>query len=104
MYYGASVSALHDLWTSRGYRLVGVSSEGLNLFFVRDDHCHPAWGLTVAEAYVAPSFSPSLGPDGVPLAHLTRREALAPVRDLPLVDTRSGDRLRVADVLDEVDA
>lgn len=104
VYYGASVTALHDLWTGRGYRLVGVSSEGLNLFFVRDDHCHPSWGLSVAEAYVAPSFSPSLGPAGVPLAHLPRREALAPARDLPLVNTRTGARLRVADVLDEVDA
>lgn len=104
VYYGASVRALHDLWTARGYRLVAVSSEGLNLFFVHEDHCHPSWGLSVEAAYTAPSFSPSLTADGVPLAHLPRREALAPVADLPLVDTRTGERLRVADVLDRVDA
>ena len=64
----------------------------------------PAWGRTPQEAYLPPAFSPSLRSDGVLIAQVPRREALAPVADFPLVDTRSGGRVRVADVLDEVDA
>jgi len=51
-YCGASLAALHALGQEKGYRLVGVGSNGINAFFVRDDVAGDLWDLTPAEAHV----------------------------------------------------
>lgn len=52
LYFGASLAALEKLGRSKGYRLVGCDSHGVNAFFVRDElapETLPA--RTSAEAY-----------------------------------------------------
>lgn len=99
VYYGASISAFSSLWGRRGYRLVAVSPEGLNLFFVKEDYCQPSWGLAPTEAYRSPSFSPAITPDGRPFSELALPDALASAAGLPLVDTASGQTLSVAGLI-----
>lgn len=104
MYFGASLPAFDDLCRERGYRLVGTTSQGLNAFFVDSRLDVPATWTSGDEAYTAPTFSPMVLPDGRPVATLSPADALEPVRSLPLVDTRMGGQLQVADLIAELAA
>ncbi len=58
---GATLSALDDLATRFGYRLVGCSSFGANAFFVREDVARAAAGLPAADpqdAYWPAAWNP----------------------------------------------
>lgn len=55
-YFGASLAALHDLASRRGYELVGYDSMGVNAFWVRAGEPHGLRALTPAEAWVAPGY------------------------------------------------
>lgn len=52
LYFGASLAALHHLGRQKGYRLLGVTSQGVNAFFVRNDIAGDLWSLTPSAAYV----------------------------------------------------
>ena len=52
IYQGASLAALHHLARRKSYRLVGVTSTGINAFFVRDDVAGDLRDLTPEQAYV----------------------------------------------------
>lgn len=54
--YGASIAALHDLGTSKGYSLVAGNSAGNNVFFVRNDVLGELRPLAPAEAFRAARF------------------------------------------------
>ncbi|MDW3219593.1 MAG: hypothetical protein R8F63_13355 [Acidimicrobiales bacterium] len=55
-YFGASLAALHDLASRRGYELVGCDSMGVNAFWVRAGESHGLRALTPAEAWVEPGY------------------------------------------------
>jgi hypothetical protein len=51
-YHGASLKAMEHLGRSKGYRLVGCDSDGVNAFFVREDLAAPGLNTVgAAEAY-----------------------------------------------------
>jgi hypothetical protein len=64
VYLGASLAALHHLGAELGYRLVGVGSNGVNAFFVRDDVAGDLWNLTPEAAYVRSRVRTARGADG----------------------------------------
>ncbi|MBA2945193.1 hypothetical protein [Streptomyces himalayensis] len=63
-FYGASLSALHHLGVARGYRLVGVGSNGVNAFFVRNDVAGHLWDLSPSQAFVRSRVRTARGADG----------------------------------------
>ncbi|MFD9482972.1 hypothetical protein [Streptomyces sp. NPDC059991] len=63
-YFGASLAAFHHLGTELGYRLVGVGSNGVNAFFVREDVAGDLWNLTPRAAFVRSRVRTARGPDG----------------------------------------
>jgi hypothetical protein len=98
LYYGASLRALADLAERKGYRLVGCNSAGNNAFFVRKDVLGTLPARSPAEAFVASRFCESRNPDGR-LSFVRRRSGqLALLRDLPVVDVRTGHEGRIGEM------
>lgn len=95
LYFGCSLGALHHLATSRGYSLVGSTSDGVNAFFVRNDVMPKGLrALTVAEAYVASKFRESRHPD-LSLSYVGGTDRIELIRGLPVVNvlTRAEEKL-----------
>jgi len=97
LYGGASLPALAHLGRRKGYRLVGANSAGNNAFFVREDVAGSLPAVTPREAFVPGRFRSSRDQGGN-LSFLDRKEGLALIADLPLVDVETGATLRVRDV------
>ena len=95
LYFGASLAALCDLAGGKGYRFVGSNSAGINAYFVREDVAGNLPGLTAAEGWVRSLHRESRGCDGAPTYLDPHTEGLALLRELPLVDVRSGQILRI---------
>ena len=55
--YGASLTALNDLATEKGYALVGCNSQGNNAYFVQRDRLGTLLSLSVEDAFVESRFS-----------------------------------------------
>lgn len=98
VYYGASLAAFDRLLAANGYTLVGCNSAGNNAFFVRDDCRADVAARTVAEAYRPRRFVEHRDVNGALTGTRDRRRQLDDMRDLPLVDVVSGDRVTVGDV------
>ncbi|MER5178811.1 hypothetical protein ABT009_10640 [Streptomyces sp. NPDC002896] len=64
LYHGASLPAMHRLGAVRGYRLVGVGSNGVNAFFVRNDIAGDLWDLTPEQAFVRSRFRTARDTEG----------------------------------------
>lgn len=98
LYFGASLPAFADLCGGRGYSLVGVNKVGNNAFFVRSDLCNDDIRPDLVEDVFRDStFRESRDASGA-LTFLhgsARREAIA---NLPLLDVRTGEHLRVRDL------
>jgi hypothetical protein len=99
VYYGASLQAFYHLLKARGYALVGVNGVGSNAFFIRRhllnervkevavDSCR--WGPTFREARDANGG----------LSFTDPRSSLTGMASMPLIDTITGQRLTVADII-----
>lgn len=86
VYYGASLAALAQLGSRRGYALVGCNSAGNNAFFVKRSRLPPALKeRTVAEAFVPARFREARDQDGR-LAFLGPEEEQRILETLPLVE------------------
>jgi hypothetical protein len=100
LYYGASLSAFDGLLSERGYALVGVNSAGNNGFFVR----RALLNDKVREVSLNDGFRDSCFREGRDatrgLSFLTGRSRRAVIAEMPLVDTRTGEKLRVGDLID----
>ncbi len=97
LYWGASLRAFDVLLAGRGYRLAGVNSVGSNAFFVRADKAHsnlPA--PTLEEAFRPVSFRDSRDARGK--LDFRADDRLGPISHMPLVDTVSGEVIKVADL------
>ncbi len=95
LYFGASITALQNLASRKGYRFLGTDSTGLNAFFVRDDYAfhfdaalltRTAWPSRFRESKDhAGRLSFSRGLDR---AHL--------IRELPLINVETMEELTLA--------
>lgn len=99
LYYGASLSALDHLAQSKGYRLVGCNSAGVNAFFVRSDVVGDLPVLAPEAAYVGARHREARDRDGK-LTYLSDRVAqLALIEEEVVVDVRTGHLGSVRDLV-----
>lgn len=85
LYYGASVAALAELGSQKGYTLVGSNSAGNNLFFVRDELRGDLPAISPEQAYVRAAFREARDERGVQL-HLDFEERLQIVEHMEVYD------------------
>ncbi len=97
LYFGASLPALVELGRQKGYAFVGCTSAGNDAFFVRRDRLGGAREVSVEEGYVASRFRESRDAQGR-LTYLSGPARLDAIRDMPLVDVTTGERLTAADL------
>lgn len=64
MYYGASICALNELASEKGYSLIASNNVGNNLFFLRNNLIGDIKKLTVEEAYTKSVFRESKNKKG----------------------------------------
>lgn len=97
LYYGASIQALVDLANHKGYALVAGNSAGNNVFFVRNDLLNDLPTLSAEQAWVKSQFRESRDVNNALtfLDYEARRELIA---DLPLIDTRTQQTIKVRDL------
>lgn len=85
LYYGASLPALCQLATRKGYDFVGSNSTGSNAFFVRNDLQHGLRTLSAAEGYIESKVRESRSKSGE-LTFLSGADRLQLVRELSVHD------------------
>ncbi len=98
LYFGASLAAFQYLAEERGYALVGIESHGVNAFFVRRDLLNrEVVETSVEQAFREASPRESRDRQGrlTFLEGFSRREVM---REMPLVNVVTGERLRVGDL------
>lgn len=95
-HFGASLGALTHLAKERGMRLVGISSNAANAFFVRNDLADDALReVSPQECWRAPRFLTSRKPDGTLSRIRSIADRLETIGDLPLVDVSTGKTVTV---------
>jgi hypothetical protein len=98
MYYGASISALNHLATSRGYSLVAGNSAGNNVFFVRNDVLGDLRVQSPRQAYVRAAFREARSAEGrVELLDFESR--FAAIGHLEVVDVVTGQSRALKDAV-----
>lgn len=91
LYWGASLGAMTQLASRKGYQLVGANSAGNNAFYVRRDLMNEGLqALTVEQAYAPACFRESRDEQGR-LTHLDAADALALIAGLPVLDIDRGE-------------
>ena len=96
VHFGASLGALAHLGKERGMRLVGISSNAANAFFVRDDLADDTLReVTPQECWRAPRFLTSRNPDATLSRIRSIPNRLEAIADLPLVDVSTGKTVTV---------
>lgn len=89
LYFGASIGALVNLATQKGYVFVGTTSTGCNAFFIRNDLASVIIEALDAVWAFPSSVREARGPDGQ-LTFESRAAGLARIDKLPLTDIVSG--------------
>ncbi|CAA9324488.1 MAG: hypothetical protein AVDCRST_MAG11-2174 [uncultured Gemmatimonadaceae bacterium] len=98
LFFGASLGALCDLASAKGYAFVGCNSAGNNAYFVRRDRLGALPALSPADGFVDAAFRESVGRDGrsTYLSGAARQREIA---ECIAFDTRSNSLVRVGDRL-----
>lgn len=95
-HFGASLGALTHLANERGLRLVGISSNAANAFFVRNDLVDDTLReVSPQECWRAPRFLTSRNPDGTLSRIRSIPDRLETIGDRPLVDVTTGRTVTV---------
>jgi hypothetical protein len=98
-YSGASLAAMHHLGREKGYRLAGVTSQGVNAFFVRDDVAGDLWSLSPSEAYIRSRVRTARDRNGdLTYTGSDHTALLASMADRHVVDVETGDEHTIADI------
>jgi hypothetical protein len=98
IYYGASISALNELATRKGYSLVAGNRVGNNVFFVRNDVLGDLKVKTPKEIYRRAQFREFHDELGQ-LTYDDFETRLAKIGDLPLLDLRTGQIGKIRDLV-----
>jgi len=99
LYWGCSLSALCDLAERKGYSLVGCESSGINAFFVRSDRLGSLRPLSASEAFVQSKIRQSRD-ERNNLTFLDFEQSQVAIKNLPLVDVRSGSMTCLANLME----
>ena len=98
VHFGASLGALAHLGKERGYRLVGISSNAANAFFVLNNLADDTLReVSPQECWRAPRFLTSRNPDGTLSRIRSIEKRLETIADRPLVDVSTGRDVTVGE-------
>lgn len=97
LYYGASIRALNDLASSKGYTLVAGNSAGNNVFFVKNELLGNLKAVSVEDAWVQSQFRESRDQSGQ-LTCLDYHQRRALLAELPLVEIHTEKTIKVSDL------
>ncbi|MDA8100065.1 MAG: hypothetical protein M0042_10595 [Nitrospiraceae bacterium] len=97
VYYGASISALHDLANRKGYSLVAGNSAGNNVFFVRNDLLGNLKAVAPEKCYRRSCFREFHDQQGN-LTFDDFETRLSKIGDLPVFDFSADQVARIKDV------
>lgn len=98
LYYGASLLAFTNLLAERSYALVGVNTVGSNAFFVRRDLLNEkVLEVSPQACFIYSSFREARDKNGR-LTFMSAKKSRMVIDEMPLIDTSSGTRLKVADL------
>jgi hypothetical protein len=98
LYYGASLQALNQLGSARGYRFVGCNRAGNNAYFVKKDRCDNLNLPTVTEGFVQSRFQEGRDSDGN-LIHRSVTERVAAIAHLPVQDLEHDETMPLGSIL-----
>ncbi|MGZ6253083.1 MAG: hypothetical protein ACXWM1_08440 [Candidatus Binataceae bacterium] len=96
-YFGCSIAALRYLASQRGYTFVGTGLNGVNAFFVRNDLAERILPLIGAFPETTPRFRGCRDQNGA-LTFARGVDRLEPIKNLPVVDVVSGERMAIGDL------
>lgn len=98
LYFGASIRALCSLATRKGYRFVGTTSTANDAFFVREDFAKQFVDKSLQHIRAMPSlFREDIRESGQ-RNYIGGLNRLKYISALPLVNTETGDTLKLADL------
>jgi hypothetical protein len=95
LYYGASLQALIDLGSKKGYTFVGTNSNGCNAFFVRNDRAPAVINSLEIISSCGSRIRDSRDMSGR-LTHTRGKNRIDLIRDMPVFDLDSGRELPLA--------
>jgi len=98
LYWGASLAALVQAASQKGYSFVGSNKAGVNAFFVRNDVIGDLPVLTVQQGYVQSRFSNSRDEKGQLNRVFDHREQLKIVGHLPVIDLTQDRMVTIRDL------
>lgn len=98
LYYGANLPAFDYLLTIRGYALVGVNQQRSNAFYVRRELLNDRVRAADIGQFLHDSTFRESRNEGGGLTHLAMADRQRLVANLPVVDVRTGEALKVADL------
>lgn len=88
LYAGASLGALCDLASEKGYCFVGSNSAGNNAYFIKNGYQKELKKLSLKEGYVQSKFRESRNENGE-LTYLRGDDRLQEIKGLPIYNTKS---------------
>jgi hypothetical protein len=97
LFFGASLPALRELASERGYVFVGCNTAGVNGFFVRQDCVAPVARLAETARWVESRFRESVDRSGT-RTHLSGVERAAAIADCVVYDLRAQREIRIRDL------
>lgn len=97
LYYGASIKALSDLASSKGYTLVAGNAAGNNVFFVKNELLGNLKAVSVEDAWVQSQFRESRDQSGQ-LTYLDYQQRRTLLAELPLVEIHTEKTIKVSDL------
>jgi hypothetical protein len=95
LYFGASLRALHQLSTNKGYSFIGCNSAGNNAYFVRKDKLNDnICEVSLENGYVVSMYRESRNIDGK-LTYLTGSNRIDAISGMPVynIDTNQIEKL-----------
>jgi hypothetical protein len=99
LYFGASLQALIDLGSAKGYSFVGTNSNGCNAFFVRNDRAPDVLGALDGISSCGSLFRESRDKSGG-LSYIRGRERVESIYHMPVYDLELKRELPLAEIGD----
>jgi hypothetical protein len=98
LFFGASISALRSLATKKGYRFVGTTAAANDAFFVREDYAKRFVDTSLLNIQALPSTARSSVDHSGALTYVSGLTRLDLIRDMPVVNTETGETVRIRDL------
>lgn len=100
LYYGASLPALCDLASEKGYDFIGCNLAGNDAFFVRQDLSKPFKVLDYKNGYVQSKFRDSRDINGN-LSFISGSNRIKEIYDMDVLDIKSGKIVKIKELFEK---